>query len=94
MRFLSALLLSPILVFTSCERQTEPPVTEEKPVDASIERTRNEIAELEAGVEEFREQIVRSMNQHAVDQMTPEEIEALRKSEIKLPEGVEIPSEE
>lgn len=91
-----ALALLPISIFglASCGDDTPAPKPDEVAVEESYEKMKSQLEELEQDAEDFREEIARAMDQQAVSDMTPEELEALRNGEIEIPEGVDLPPEE
>lgn len=93
-RILLVLFFALPVAFSSCEKNDPEPEPEISSADEAHARMKKQLAELENEAEEFREVIANSMNRQAIDQLSPEELEQLRESGIKLPDSVELPPEE
>ncbi len=87
-------LAIPILGLLSCEENQSTSNSEHMASEEDYEKMKSELANLEQGAENFREEVANALNQQAINDMTPEELEAVRNSGIEVPEGVELPPEE
>lgn len=78
----------------SCTENPGTPDSEHMASEEDYEKMKNELADLERGAENFREDVAEAINQQAINDMTPEELEAVRNSGVEIPEGVVLPPEE